>query len=141
MKVTSILFGFSALLLSTAYMIEVDAAEVMEKSRLPSYFQKIGISLFDNNLPIYLDKSTIKKVNDNSYVYTTVVGIDNRKFETDYVVYCDDISNVRLLRSRIYNKNEEISDIEQVDKLISADFQGTDKSDRYNANQIVCSQS
>ncbi|BAZ09035.1 hypothetical protein NIES4071_08410 [Calothrix sp. NIES-4071] len=139
MKLTSVLLGFSALLLSTVYIKEINAAEVKE-SKLPSYLQQVGISLFENNLPIYLDKRSIKKISDNSYVYTTVIGIDSRKSETDYVVNCNDISNVRLLRSRIYNKNEEVSDIEQVDKLVSADFQGTGDSDRYNANQIICSQ-
>ena len=147
MKLTSVLLGFWALLLFTVRIIPVDAVEVsnrhnnfVTKNRIASSFQKIGISLFDNNLPIYLDKRSIKRVSDDSYVYTTVAGIDNRQSETDYMVNCSDISNVRLLRSRSYNKNGEISNIELVDKLVSADFQGVDNSDKYNANHLVCGQ-
>lgn len=139
MKLTSILFAFSALLLSTVHIIEVEAAEVSDTNgKIPSYLQRIGISPFDNNLPIYLDKRSIKRVSDNSYIYTTIVGIDSRKSEIDYIVNCNDISNVRLLRTRSYNRKEEISNIEQVDKLVDADFQGADNSDRYNANKIIC---
>lgn len=158
MKFTSILFGL-ALLLSNVHVTKLYAAEVSDKPdgdslkinrnyhsvmsqrEVPSFFQAIGTSLFDNNQPIYLDKRSIKRVSNNSYVYTTVIGIDNRKSETDYIVHCDDISNVRLLRSRSYNANEKVSNIELVDKLVSADFQGVGDSDRYHANQIICSQS
>lgn len=113
-------------------------SNLMNQNTIPPYFKKVGISLFYNSLPIYLDERSIKQVGERSYVYTTFIGINNRKSETDYIVDCREINNVRLLRSRYYNNNQEITHIELVDKLVSADSQEPSDADKYNANRIVC---
>ncbi|RUT03592.1 hypothetical protein DSM106972_052310 [Dulcicalothrix desertica PCC 7102] len=55
--------------------------------------------------------------------------------DKEYYVNCSDISSVRLLRSRIYKTNEEVSDIELIDKSVFPDFQRANNSDRYNAKK------
>lgn len=101
-------------------------------------FIPVGDSAYYSQ-PIYLDRGSIESAGTEAYQYTTVVGLDSRDAETDYTVDCDNLYRVRVLRSRYYDEQGAISEVEPIDREQTVSPNDL-TAPQYRANQIVCDQ-
>ncbi|EDX87133.1 hypothetical protein S7335_4840 [Synechococcus sp. PCC 7335] len=88
--------------------------------------------------PIYLDFSSIEPIASSTYRYTTLIGRPNRLSETEYQVDCQSLESVQVLRSRYYDQDGDLQELELVDKAVPVDQTSPFASQRYNAIQHVC---
>ena len=100
--------------------------------------EEIGTSRYFNQ-PVYLDTSSIEAIEEGStYTYTTLVGVPSRLSETEYRVDCSASETVQVLRSRYYDTDGDLQELEVVNKSVAATQENAATTQRYNASRYVC---
>ena len=100
--------------------------------------EEVGTSRYFNQ-PVYLDTSSIAAVEEGStYTYTTLVGVPSRLSETEYRVDCGALESVQVLRSRYYDTDGDLQELEIVNKPVAATQENAATTQRYNASRYVC---
>jgi len=104
--------------------------------------RQIGSSRFYGNEPIYLDETSITAVGDNEYRYQTLIGVPDRLSESEYRLDCDNLDTVQILRSRYYDSDGDLQEVEIVNRDVSAelreDLDASPSNQRYNASRYIC---
>ena len=103
----------------------------------PDDLREVGVSEFYEK-PIYLDQSSIQAVEGDTYSYTTLVGRSERLSETDYRVDCRSLETVQVLRSRYYDRDGDLQELELVDQLVPANQDNPTSTQLYNASRYIC---
>lgn len=103
----------------------------------PGSLKELGTSTYYNQ-PIYLDFSSIEPVASSTYAYTTLIGRPNRLSETEYQVDCQNLESIQVLRSRYYDQDGDLQELELVNKAVPIDPSSPFAAHRYNAVQYVC---
>ena len=103
----------------------------------PGELQEVGTSVYYNQ-PIYLDLGSIEPVTASTYLYTTLIGRSVRLSETEYQVDCQNLENIEVLRSRYYDRDGDLQELELVNKTVPVDRSSPFATQRYNAVQYVC---
>ena len=88
--------------------------------------------------PVYLDRSSIQPVSGDIYRYTTVIGMPERLSETDYRLACNSPETVQVVRSRYYDRDGDLQELEIVNQSVPADRDNPTSERRFKANQYVC---
>ncbi|PSN19288.1 hypothetical protein C7271_08045 [filamentous cyanobacterium CCP5] len=104
----------------------------------PDNLRELGMSEFYDR-PVYLDEGSITPVGDNAYRYRTIIGVPNRLSETEYRVDCDRLETVQVLRSRYYDSDGDLQEVEVVNDAVPANQDNPPSTRRYNASQYICS--
>ncbi len=100
--------------------------------------EEIGTSRYFNQ-PVYLDSSSIAAIEEGkTYTYTTLVGVPSRLSETEYRVDCGALESVQVLRSRYYDTDGDLQELEIVNKPVAATQENAATTQRYNASRYVC---
>lgn len=104
--------------------------------------RQVGESAFYNGEPIYLDETSITAVGDNEYRYQTLIGVPDRLSETEYRLDCDNLDTVQVLRSRYYDSDGDLQEVEIVNRDVSAEQRdnpsAAPSNQRYNASRYIC---
>ncbi|MEC4892348.1 MAG: hypothetical protein SAL07_04250 [Oscillatoria sp. PMC 1051.18] len=87
-------------------------------------------------MPVYLDSQSVNPLDNNSYKYTTLVGLNNRESEVDAIVDCNDTSSLYLLEARYYDNNGNLEETE----ILNRQQQLNLNNPNYNANRTVCNE-
>ncbi|MGB3787513.1 MAG: hypothetical protein WA949_05855 [Phormidesmis sp.] len=103
----------------------------------PDELREVGTSDYYNQ-PIYLDFSSIEPVTPSTYLYTTLIGQPTRLSETEYQVDCQNLESIEVLRSRYYDQDGDLQELEIVNKTVPIDRSSPFATQRYNAVQVVC---
>ena len=103
----------------------------------PDNLREIGTSEFYAK-PIYLDESSIQQVEGDVYSYTTLIGEPERLSETEYRLDCSDSSTVEILRSRYYDRDGDLQELEIINRAVPIDRANSASEQRYNASRYVC---
>ncbi|WP_346292831.1 hypothetical protein [Sphaerothrix gracilis] len=114
-----------------------DPAVNRQYAAVPEFLTFIGESEYYAQ-PIYLNTDSVESVADQTYRYTTRIGITSPEVESDLIVDCSQPEQVRWLRSRYYDRGD-VSEVEEVDQVQPLSPEGTN-ADKYRANQLVCNQ-
>ncbi|NEP18514.1 MAG: hypothetical protein F6J97_16700 [Leptolyngbya sp. SIO4C1] len=101
--------------------------------------REVGTSMYYEK-PVYLDTSSIEPLGDSRYAYTTVIGVPSRLSETEYRLDCDDLETVQVLRSRYYDGDGDLQEIEEVNQAVPANPDNPSSTQRYNASRYICSE-
>lgn len=104
--------------------------------------RQVGESAFYNGEPVYLDETSITAVDDNEYRYQTLIGVPDRLSETEYRLDCDNLGTVQVLRSRYYDSDGDLQEVEVVNRAVSAEQRdnpnAAPSNQRYNASRYIC---
>jgi hypothetical protein len=105
------------------------------------HLRRVGESEFYNGEPICLDETSITAIGDNEYRYQTLVGVPDRLSETEYRLDCENLGMVQVLRSRYYDSDGDLQEVEVVNRAVPAErteqnFSPSNR--RYNANRYIC---
>lgn len=103
----------------------------------PDQLKEIGTSNYYGQ-PIYLDLSSVEPVAASTYLYTTLIGRPNRLSETEYRVDCQNLESVEVLRSRYYDQDGDLQELELVNKAVPINQSSPFATQRYNAVRAVC---
>ncbi len=106
-------------------------------SPAPSELREVGTSVYYNQ-PIYLDFSSVTSVTPSTYLYTTLIGRSSRLSETEYQVDCQNPESIEVLRSRYYDRDGDLQELELVNKTVPVNRSSPFATQRYNAIQYVC---
>lgn len=112
-------------------------SSTLSVSPTPDSLEELGTSRYYNK-PIYLDTSSIQPVEGDTYAYTTLIGLPTRLSESEYRVDCGNLGTVQLLRSRYYDSDGDLQELELVNRTIKATQENAATTQRYNANRYVC---
>ncbi len=114
-------------------------SSTLSVSPTPDSLEELGTSLFYNK-PVSLVTSSIQPVEGDAdvYAYTTIIGFPARLSESEYQVNCRNAETVLLLRSRYYDSDGDLQELELVDRLVAANQENAATTQRYNANRYVC---
>ncbi|MBE9059702.1 hypothetical protein [cf. Phormidesmis sp. LEGE 11477] len=101
--------------------------------------REVGASAYYNQ-PVYLDFGSIEPVpsSTDTYFYTTLIGRPNRLSETEYQVDCQNLENVQVLRSRYYDGDGDLQELEVVNKAVPVHQGSPFAAQRYAAIRHVC---
>jgi hypothetical protein len=103
---------------------------------VPDYLAWIGQSSYYQQ-PVYLDERGTREMESVIYRYRTRIGVNDREAESDLLVNCEQPGRVRLYRTRYYNENNQISEVEEIGEWQSVSAEGPNGA-KYQANQLLC---
>ena len=103
----------------------------------PDTLVELGTSEYYQK-PVYLARNSVQPVSGDIYRYTTVIGMPERLSETDYQLACNSPETVQVLRSRYYDRDGDLQELEIVNQSVPADRDNPTSERRYDASQYIC---
>lgn len=111
---------------------------LMGASPDPDNLREIGTSQYYGK-PVYLDEDSITYQGRNRYRYHTIIGVPQPLSVTEYQVDCDHPDRVQALRSRYYDSDGDLQEVEAINRSLPANRDTPTSTQRHQANQSICS--